>query len=173
MIIAFTGSLGVGKSTAIDELLKKDSVELIKFAGVLYDTQEFFYKQIESVYKRPKDFVKNRVFLQFLGSEIGRSIDVDLWVKVWKAKAEASQASIVVCDDCRFDNEAEAIKSMGGIIIQIKSNKNIERITTANGIANHASEAGIDQKFVDFTIENNGTLEDYKAKLQSLYAKIL
>lgn len=174
MIIAFTGSMGAGKSTAIKVLEQTGyTTQLVKFAAPIYDIQEYIYKRIESVYTRPADFVKNRTLLQYIGTDFGRSLSQSLWVDIWMEEVDNALTEIVVCDDCRFDNEAEAIKAMGGIIIKITSDKNVERITTANGIANHASEAGINPKFVDYTIENNGTLEEYENKLKSLYEKLL
>ncbi len=42
MIIAFAGAMGSGKSTAIERLKKcAGRVELVKFAGPIYDIQEY------------------------------------------------------------------------------------------------------------------------------------
>jgi hypothetical protein len=173
MIIAFTGGYGVGKSTAVSFLRKSTEAEirLVKFAGPLYDMQEYIYQRIESVYVRPKTFVKDRKLLQWLGTDFGRSIDENLWVKIWKAQASVNLAigNLVVCDDCRFDNEAEAIKDMGGIIIKLTRNDNHKHAQGGTGIQNHASEAGVSQKYIDFTVENNHTVDAFRDKLMACY----
>jgi hypothetical protein len=166
MIIAFTGGYGVGKSTAISitRTLLGD-LRLVKFAQPLYDMQEYAYKRISSVYKRPKEFVKDRTLLQWLGTNWGREVvGKNVWVDIWKAEASVNLAvgNIVVCDDCRFDNEAETIKSMGGIIIKLVRPDN----------AKHASEAGIDQKYIDFVVENDNTVEALRDKLVACYRAI-
>lgn len=178
MIIAMTGGMGVGKSTAIEAVnyTYPDRVKLIKFAAPLYEMQEMIYRRIYAAYKRPDSFVKDRKLLQFLGSDWAReSINPDVWVDLWKVEAAKAltTGSIVVCDDCRYDNEAETIKSMGGLIIKITSNDAYKRINTRAGIANHSSESGISDKFVDFTVENNGSPKQFQDKLAEIYKKIL
>lgn len=183
-IIAFTGPMGAGKSEAIQTLrefrkqsgyIPDSNVILVKFAQPLYDMQEFIYNRVESVFQRPDDFIKDRFLLQWLGTEWGRNtIDKDLWVKLWVAAvqqiAKRNPSAVIVCDDCRFDNEAEVVKSVGGIIVKISTAKNGERIDTSR--ATHASEAGISFQYVDYLIENNDTLEHYKNQLTYLYNKL-
>lgn len=171
MIIAFTGDMGVGKSTAIkilsDHLYDKP-LTLVKFAQPLYDIQEYAYQRIEGAYKRPETFIKDRKLLQWLGTEWGRdSLSASLWVDVWKADAEDKlfKGYQVACDDVRFDNEAETIKSMGGKIILITSNKTHDRIDTSTGIKAHPSETGISRHLIDAHVDNNGTYEQFVQKL--------
>lgn len=173
MIIAFTGGYGSGKSTAI-EILRKHidaDIRLVKFAAPLYDMQEYVYGRIESVYRRPKDFVKDRKLLQWLGTEFGRSIDPGLWVNIWKAQAQVNLAvgNMVVCDDCRFDNEAEAVKALGGVIIQLRRKNNSAHAEGGTGIQNHASEAGVSEKYIDFVVENNDNLEAFRDRLVACF----
>jgi len=192
-LITFCGPMGSGKSTAIKELKKFREnigpVILIKFAEPLYDIQEYIYDRISPVYERPLNFVKDRFLLQLLGTDWGRNkISKSLWGDLWQRKVNESLYSyecpevgkvavnpnnIVVCDDVRFDNEAKRIKDMGGIIIKLQTTKNLERIDTNTGVQNHASEAGIDDKYVDYTIVNDGTLDEFKQKLHDLYKNLL
>lgn len=185
ILIAFTGQMGSGKSTAI-ETLRGWSAPLgagfanVKFAGTLYELQEKIYDAVSPVYQRPKDFVKDRKLLQWLGTEWGRSLSENLWVDLWKAKVgqiasyflEHDTEGFITCDDVRFDNEAQAVKDMGGYIIHIHTDRNKERITTANGIKNHASEAGIDSKYLDFSVSNNDTVIEFREKLTKIFEQI-
>lgn len=57
-----------------------------------------------------------------------------------------------IITDCRFPNEAEAIKKHGGIIIRI------ERFNP-NPVDTHASETSLDHYPFDYKIDNNGTIE--------------
>lgn len=175
-IIAFSGSMGSGKSTAIERLIEihPGRVSNVKFAQPLYDMQEMIYRRIQDVYKRPEDFKKDRKLLQWLGTEWGRdTISESLWVSLWKSAANDLHFSfkniLIVCDDVRFDNEGETIKSLGGKIIRINCERTDLRIDTKAGIVNHKSEAGIDPKFIDATIANNGTIRELREEITKVY----
>ena len=68
----------------------------------------------------------------------------DFWVNLWRA--DAFRHSRVVVDDCRFPNEAAAVRKLGG---------EVWRIEGRGGIAgNHASEAGCG--YAELVIDNSG-----------------
>lgn len=180
MIIGFSGGMGVGKSTAVNVLRANTDrpVYLIKFAQPLYDMQELIYNRIRPVYERPESFVKDRKLLQWLGTEWGRdTISKTLWVDLWKARAGQvffdNPRSIIVCDDVRFDNEAETIKGAGGQVVLLTAKGSADRAFGGEGIKQHSSEAGIDGKYVDHHVDNSGTLDNFKAKLCVLYRDLL
>lgn len=173
MIIAFTGKMGAGKSTAIEELaeIQPKEIHLVKFAAPLYDMQEFIYRRVQNVYRRPSNFIKDRKLLQFLGTDWGRNvIGEDVWVNLWKDEVRYTSENfpryITVCDDLRFDNEAVAVKASGGVIIQIISDNRSQRIDTS--LSSHASESGIDKKYIDHTLVNNGTIKELRDGLKEI-----
>lgn len=177
-IVAFTGFMGSGKSTAIKflrELLNYQTVN-VKFAAPLYDIQELIYRRISGAYERPADFVKDRKLLQWLGTDWGRNTISDtLWVDLWKhqvglVKNLQKNVKVITCDDARFDNEAEAVKAIGGIVVKItRKNANPEG---GQGITKHASEQGISESLIDFTIENNGSYLDLGEQINKLFASL-
>lgn len=175
-LIALNGSMGVGKSEAFHHISAASlrQVVQVKFAQPIYDIQEFIYSRISQVYKRNANFIKDRKLLQWIGTDWGRALDENLWVNIWKAEVTARQKDgfMVVCDDCRFNNEAEIVKSMGGVIIKIVRPNSGEHAGGGKGILGHASEAGIDDKHVDHTITNDGTLEQYQASLSALLKQL-
>lgn len=175
MIIGFSGGMGSGKSTAIETLegFLKKTPRIIKFAGPLYDMQEYIYRRIAMVHERPAEFVKDRKLLQWLGTEWGRgSISQSIWVDLWKTDAfnySRFGHRTVVSDDVRFDNEAEAIRSLGGYVIKIIRPDNTQHAVGGIGIVNHASEAGISKNLIDFEIINDDTVNVFQARLLDLY----
>lgn len=59
-----------------------------------------------------------RHLLQTLGTDWGRQlIHPELWVRCWSAQAKTRQ--LVVADDVRFPNEAEAVKALGGEVWKV------------------------------------------------------
>lgn len=178
MILAFTGKMGAGKSTAAKQLEKLGYyVTVSKFAAPLYDIQELIYRRIESVVRRDHTFEKDRKLLQLLGTEWGRSLDEDLWVKLWKQDVQQLENRlkdkpnhVIVVDDCRFDNEAQAVLDKGGYIVNIRCDGVAHTTRSVHGrdSLTHASERGISNRFVLATLENSGTVEELKENLKNI-----
>ena len=77
------------------------------------------------------------------------------WIKRWLLSyGTFGSTDDIVVPDIRFDNEAKSIRNLGGTLI---------RVVRGDGLAGaegeHRSEAGITIP-VDFTINNEGSLED-------------
>lgn len=106
----------------------------------------------------PELNASSRYLLQTLGTEWGRNwVCEDVWIRAWKARAEKHDRVIV--DDVRFENEAQAVKAMGGEMWQI-----VRPSASYNG--SHASEGGLDKWHgFDRIIENSGTIEEFRAKI--------
>ncbi len=67
----------------------------------------------------------------------------------------------VVFTDCRFVNEAQLVKDVGGLVIQIARQ-------AAKPIASHVSEAGIPAHLVDAVVFNDESLEEFYASIRSV-----
>lgn len=106
--------------------------------------------------------ITNRLFLQLLGTEVGRAIDPDIWVKALFNQYNDQENWIIT--DVRFPNEADAIKEKGGLLIKVERDTSYEDT--------HASEHALDQydKF-DVIIDNNGSLEDLFFKVSEFMHK--
>ena len=105
-----------------------------------------------------------RRILQWWGTEYRRTEDADYWTKAWSRKVEEldlEQVHVLI-DDVRFMNELNAIKGHGGLIIKIER-------PGFDGANNHASETSLDD-YADWdgTIVNDGSLEEFKAKIGQL-----
>lgn len=166
MIIGLTGQMGAGKSTVLELLQSMMQVKLVKFAAPLYDMQKAIYERAGL----PPPPVKDRKLLQWLGTEWGRTISPNLWVNIWKndvmAVQRADRTMSIVADDCRFDNEAYAIRDLGGVVVRVVADVEVraKRIALIN--TEHSSEMGLPPGLIDYTIDNSGDLE-------SLYKQVL
>lgn len=91
-----------------------------------------------------------RELLQQLGTEVGRVIDKDIWIKA--LFKDYSEDKKWIIPDVRYENEANSIIAKGGILI---------RVTRGNPTNEHSSETGlINYDKVDYTIDNNGSIDD-------------
>lgn len=112
----------------------------------------------------------NRKFLQLFGTEVGRQINKDIWVKSLIADHENSQLNGHRVDwivtDVRFPNEADAIKEAGGVLIRVNKNSEV--------VDEHPSEIALDNydKF-DYIINNKGSLEDLVSIVYDIALRIL
>ena len=112
-------------------------------------------------YKETQYGPEIRGLLQRLGTEAGRQT---LWDSIWvdAAFANLDQDGKYVVTDCRFPNEAAAIRECGGRIVRI-SRKGV-------GPANaHPSETSLDDYDFDEYLTNDGTLEEF----QELVKKVI
>lgn len=166
-LVALTGAAGSGKSTATKFLVERHGYTLVKFAGPLKDACRALGltdRHIEGDLKEePCEMLCGktpRYLMQAMGTELGRNlIGESLWVNLWRSRALAVMAhgfGRVVVDDCRFPNEAEAIRQLGGMIIKLEGR---------GGIAGqHASEAGCGQQ--DAVVVNDGGIVDLYASVE-------
>ena len=103
----------------------------------------------------------NREFLQYFGTEVGRSIDKDLWIKALMYSYGRDKESHWIVPDVRFPNEADAIRNAGGVLWKIERD--------GSGAGNHISEKLIDDIMVDIIIENNLDMKYYVKAITLAY----
>ena len=149
-LIAFTGRAGSGKSTAADAL-RLHRWQCVKFATPLKSmlTEMYAYLDLspEQIKERVEGSLKEvpdpclggqtpRHAMQTLGTEWGRDlIAKDIWIEAWRQRVFGflSRGIDVVCDDCRFEDEAQAVRDLGGHVVEIRGRK-------AKGKSKHSSE---------------------------------
>ena len=164
----FTGRAQSGKTTSANFLVEK-GFQRISFADPLKRMLEVLTLVHDKHACPPVLCGKTvREALQTLGTEWGRKlIGEDIWVRctvqqVQGALDDCFNGTVkgVVIDDCRFDNEAMAMRQLGATIIKI------ERESAE--VMDHDSEKGVSEPLIDFTLWNNQDEEHLKATVTSL-----
>lgn len=142
-VIAFTGLAGSGKSTVAEHLTRHHGFTRVRFAGPLKEMMRALgltEAEIEGDRKEvPCELLGGRTpryAMQTIGTEWGRNIIArDLWIRAWRAAVDKLPAGAsVVVDDCRFPNEADAVRALGGVLVRIV------RPGAGAGAAGHISE---------------------------------
>jgi len=187
-IIGFTGRAGCGKDTAVKALQLKytnffsqEAPYHYSFAGPLRrGLAAMLGGEVEMQSHDPVRKnevieaygVSPRTLLQTLGTEWGRHlINDDIWIirakQIWQETNDINPNAIILISDCRFDNEAQAIRDMGGEVIEIaRPNNPHTSAINSGGVANHASEAGVDPKLISYTITNHFNLiTDFESRI--------
>jgi hypothetical protein len=114
--------------------------------------------------------ITGRQFLQYYGTEAHRKVfGTDFWVDAllpWGTdwiKNFGDGCDIAAIPDVRFDNEAKRVKDLGGFIIKMERSQNL----TSEG--SHASESGVEEQYINYVINNDGTLWDLQQSVISAF----
>lgn len=175
MIIAICGHKFSGKSTVARLLHNATGYEVVSFADKLKDItcilsgctrenlEDYDFKENELVPDYLRLYCGNakkptfRAFLQHFGSEVMRGVNDNIWIDCTLGNGLES----VIVSDCRFPNEAKAVKARGGIVIKVVR-------PDVKAEDSHQSETMIDEIKADYTIVNDTTLENLVLNVDSL-----
>lgn len=160
-IIGLCGYAQVGKTTTamalstLAEISNRGS-QIISFADPVKRIARMFGWNGE------KD-EKGRRLLQQIGTEVGRSYNPDIWVKMWECEAAEliSLKVSVIADDVRFQNEIDCIQSLGGKVFRLVSRSRGIRLI-------HASEQP-DSLKVDYDVPSDDTPENVAKQVLTYY----
>lgn len=104
-----------------------------------------------------------RRLLQVMGTEAGRQVlGENIWVDTVLNQIGDRDAVIT---DCRFPNEAQAVKERGGYVLRIVR-PGVEAVNA------HPSETSLDGWNFDAIISNNGALEDVDVLAEFVYESL-
>lgn len=109
-------------------------------------------------------YAEVRAFLQRLGTDAGRAVlGDDIWVRTAVANARAllTDHEGVAFTDVRFQNEADAVREMGGVVVRVER-------PGVGAVNDHVSERFAAEGEVDATVLNDGTLGDLARKADDL-----
>lgn len=164
MIIGISGKKQVGKNT-VALMLKygsSQSVREVSFAAELKNevarTCGVTTKEIED--NKPV----YRELLQAWGCYRRNKYGKDFWIDKAVKSLEQFKEDIIVFTDVRFENEAEAIKKLGGVLV---------RVVRATGLDDkHESETALDKYDFDNIILNSGNAAHLFHEVQDFAKKI-
>jgi hypothetical protein len=163
-LIAFTGLPRSGKDTAAALLASTYGYEKRSFAAPLKEAAAILLNRPLSEVNGDNGFDREAVmpewgftmrwFLQRFGTECVREqIVQDFWLRRMVISLEPD--GLYVITDCRFPNERNMVKQLGGIVVELR-----RAGTTQSG---HPSDAGV---HADYVISNDGTFDELYAKIR-------
>jgi len=158
-LIALTGPAGSGKTTIARELETRGYVR-VRFAGPLKAMLRALglsEAQVDGDAKsEPTELLCGKTprhAMQTLGEQWGRTwIGRDVWIRATMRTVDdlLEAGRDVVIDDCRYDNEALAVRERAGAVVALARN--------GAGIEGaHGSEQGVAQHLVSAHAYNNDT----------------
>jgi hypothetical protein len=181
LLIGLTGRAGAGKSTVAAMLADQYACHQLALADPILEMVHvlFALTGVDGAWAIERALTEQPTMLgysyrhlaQTLGTEWGRGLHPDFWVRVLDlrlAMPELQQENVVI-SDVRFPNEADYIRRCGGVLVRV-----LRDATAAPGAgmapatAAHASEQHSATLPVTHELINNGslaTLEDQVDRL--------
>ena len=196
-IIGISGVAGSGKDAVAEVLVDRYSFVRVAMADPMKRMVRTIWPFEEDQLWGPShrraepppglDRPSAREALQLLGTEWGRKLDQDVWIRMAlvnakkllqnqnyvyspsKGLVEGCGVSFggVVISDVRFSNEAHAIKKMAGEVWRV-DRPGTPRGGPVGGVPGHSTERGLPPGVVDQVIMNNKSLEDLFRKIDLL-----
>lgn len=207
MILGVTGFIGSGKDTVADYLCTFHGFKRVSFASTLKDAVSAVFgwdrELLEGSTKTSREWreqkdewwsnrlgmnITPRWILQYWGTDVLRNhFHTDIWVASVENQLRKSKDDIVITD-CRFANEVNSLKNVGGITCRVERgpkpdwyeaavlyNKgewgnmywllSREELKRKNVHASEYSSVGL--KY-DHYIDNNGTINDLHEQINQL-----
>jgi hypothetical protein len=190
-IIGVCGRKRHGKDTVGQFLIDLNPHETFRtaFADTLKETAQSLYGlTYEQMYGSeevkeavlPRWGLSPRQILQRLGTDVARSIHPDTWIRAtldnivqvdrpfkrlhdgkFSTYSAECRPSLWIITDVRFPNEADAIRAAGGFVVKVIR-------PGISSVDEHPSETQVDHVAADYTIMNEGTLDELRAQVVAL-----
>ncbi len=163
VLLALGHAAQMGKDACAEILVERHGLVRIAFADTIrnmaYESNPLLSSIVDDVgWERAKqEYMWVRPFLISLGSSARKYLGEDVWVKA-VFNAMKPDVSYVITD-MRYPNEVEEVVRRGGFTVKV----------TRKGVdpgEDVADQALIDYTGWDFTIENDGSLEDLVPKVE-------
>jgi hypothetical protein len=165
--IGLSGSKGAGKDSVAAYLMEvRSGMVRLSFADPLKDimrvlgfTEAQLYDPVEKERVDPFWEASPRTIIQLVGTEALRyQVRQDIWVKLMEREIRTAPDKVTVIPDVRFPNEAEMIRSLGGVVLRVERADN----PLAMDSDQHVSERGLPEGMEAAIIKNDGSREDLR-----------
>lgn len=206
-VVGICGLIGHGKDTAAGFLIEQ-GYQRISFAGVLKDAcanifgwdrillegntseSRVWRETVDDWWAKRLDIPNftPRYALQYIGTNVFREhFHPDIWVAACERQIEIASKNVVI-SDCRFFNELDIIKNLGGTTAVVWRNEKPLWWSTATGVNLagasrqennsmqvvfpdvHPSEWSWAGWNFDVEVKNNSTLDDFRDQTLNLLA---
>jgi dephospho-CoA kinase len=177
IIVGLIGRIASGKTIVAEHLVDQYDAVVYRFSDVLRDVLERLHKP------------NTRENLQALGLALRKAFeDEGILASVLKGDILRQDKRIIVVDGIRYDDEFRIVKDVGGVVVyvtapaELRYSRVVERGTRGEKDISFeefkASEMNETERLIDdlggkadYVIENTGTLDELKEKVDEILEK--
>lgn len=181
MIIGITGTNGSGKGTVVEYLVQKGFKH--------YSVRSELLAELER-----RGLPTDRPHLGALGDELRKTNGPGYFIRLFKTQSEKERCVDIAIDSLRSVGEAEALKAMGGILLGVDADPRVryDRVVVRGSSTDkvdfdtwkkqeehewynpdpHAMNVPAVIVMADYTIQNNGTLEELHQQVDAILKQI-
>lgn len=176
ILIGITGKARAGKDTfsrsfTAEGFMPLAFADLVKQVTALLaqePTAHFYQDQLKELHCDSLGMTR-RAALQKVGGGMRDALGDQVWVNAVLSRWRNAGRPNAIVTDVRYDNEAAMVRNFGGFVVRVVRPDNVG---LQGAEAAHASEAGVSDDLVDFTIPNSGSLEDLHRRALDLLAYV-
>ena len=162
-LIGVAGKARAGKDTFVLGLIEAgyiraafaDALKQVTAMTAGEPVQNFTNETLKEEFSESLQMTRRRA-LQNVGNMMRSAIHDGIWLQRVVRDWEASGRAPTAIADCRYPNEAEAVRAAGGIVVRI-NRPTLQGLT--GDAATHSSEIPLPDELVDIEITNDGTVE--------------
>lgn len=176
-LIGIAGKAQSGKDTFANTLVEEHGFAKLPMAGALkvsssslmgFPQALVFDDEFKKFFDPYWEMTVREAF-QRIGDAMKNEFGEDFWARRWMyAFHTVSKTHSVVVPDIRFEEEAEMLRALGGVIVHISR----DGAGLEGKLGQHRSEAGIKKGSRDIGIENNAGLSELAHQAFNLVAFI-
>jgi hypothetical protein len=197
MIIGISGLIGSGKDTVAQYLVDQHGYTRQSWAGSVKDAVASIFgwdrqllegdtaesrawrERVDSWWSHRLGIpnFSPRYALQYVATDLFRDkLHQDIWIASLEYKLVSSRGDVVI-SDCRFQNELDTIRRLGGVCIRVVRGSDPPWVELARNDFNkfreaypqiHPSEYSSVGLYYDYVLENNDTLEQLYSNINDL-----
>jgi dephospho-CoA kinase len=182
MIIGITGTDGAGKGTVVEYLA-------LKKGFAYYSARQLWVEEINR-----RGLEVKRENMRIVANDLRRQHGNDYLVTAYLKRLKEEKPENAIIESIRTTAEAETLKANGGILLAVDADQHLryerivgrasesDKVTFEQFIAQEALEMndpdpnGMQKEAVmqmaDYTIVNNGTLDELHAQIEEILSKI-
>jgi len=170
-LIGITGRARAGKDSFANALVQQ-GYQRVAFADALKlatsvianEPSHLFFDELTKEQHSTALGMTRRKALQAVGKALRDTLGEQVWVNRALSNWKAQGKPMTVVTDVRYENEAQAIRALGGIVIRI----NRKGSGLAGELGAHESEWPLSEDLVDIEVFNDGTVGDLHAEARKI-----
>lgn len=179
VVIGLSGKAEHGKS-ACSHIMAERARER-GLSAQIFEVSHYIYRHCVHLGLLPDGLTRDQMtnaqvaVLVSEGSRMRNEVDPNYWTKIVLERIGQATCDVAICPNVRFPQEADGIRSIGGVIVRLtRLHSNGRNFVSTTRDPNHETETALDNYQPDFRLLNiSGLTERLQKEVKALLDRIL